>query len=188
MESIKYYYSPCNVKAFASFDEKVYLECDGVLRAAYLKRIEYIFKKYDANEMQNIDSVMVFNVAGLGEYSLQAPISVCSKVSDIGIHQSVDSFIRKENNLKWGWLNLEHALPIIFQDVADVEILNKYSSYFEVFRWKWNGIKPEKVYLEFSKVTLTKDKWTTDAIIPANTYASEIECQKANQVSVIEFE
>lgn len=189
MEPIKYYYEPYNIRVFTKFGEKVYLECGNVLRAAYLKRVEFVFKKYNPNEPQTIDVNMFFNAAGLGEYLLSSLRNVHGDPRDSGIHKSFESFRNKSDELNWNWTRLNETLPIIFNGIANVRIVNNLnSSDFVVYRWKWNGIKPIKIYLEFSKATLTENGWVTDAVIPENTYATENECWQSNQISVIEFE
>ena len=190
MEEIKYHYDSCGVHAFTNFSDKVYIDCGNVLRAAYLLRVEWHFinKNIETKVTERSYVKMFFNAAGLGEYEVDSTHSLSSSPETVGINKSAKAFKDKSKELKWDYLRMSELLGVIFDGVAGVSIDNRYSSSFNVFRWGWNGVKAEKVYLEFSKATLTKDGWTTDAVIPNNTYATRKECESANQISVIEFE
>lgn len=182
----EYRYTNCASYAFTDFDSKVYVECDDVLRAAYLKRVEWKFTSRNEVPSGSYSNVtLVFNTAGRGMYSIASDKTICGEPERIGIHRSVEEYKAKGKSLKYDYLKMQELLPVIFKGIACVSF---YSDAFVVFRWKWNGIKPEPVYLNFTKATLTKEGWTTDAIIPEYTYATKAECEEDNQVSVIEFE
>ncbi len=188
MEEIKYYDDYCSVRAFTSFCEKVYIDCGNVMRAAYLMRVEYLLAKNNNEEKPK--AKMYFNAAGLGEYAVNNTRCVCSSPESVGIHSKVNAFKSGEKVLKWKHFYVRDLLSSAFDGVVEVcDVKCRYSpNYHCVYRWKWNGIKPEKVYLDFSKIILTEDGWTTDAVIPENTFPTADECKDANKVSVIEFD
>lgn len=184
---INYRYTECASSAFIDFISKVYVECDDVLRAAYLQRVEWRFIRTDEVLSSSYKSniTMVFNTAGRGLYSIPEDKSMCGYPEKIGIHKSVEEYKAKEKSLKYSSLKMKELLPVIFKGIGGVSI---FSESFNVYRWKWNGIKAEKVYIAFTTAVLTKEGWITDAVIPDGTYATKAECEEDNQVSVIEFE
>lgn len=174
----------------SAFGKKLYINYGSVLRAARLKKVLFYF---------NSDEYLcTYEVAGLGlveEKLTDNGTRISCK--NVDVYESIDAF--KEglrfgrcknggmcNNFPGLKLYAEEILTKAFASVANVWYDEKSYCYI-VERYRWNGIKAEAVDIH-GNVWMDEEGFHTDAKIPAGTFLTKEECEKANQISVIEFE
>ena len=176
---------------YSAFGRKFYINYGSILRAARLKKVDFF--------LGSMEFQCTYEVAGLGiveEELVNTGTSIyCKK---LGVYESLDAFkegrffgdmkdrVYNGTNFPGIRLTTEEILTKAFDSIANVRFDDKKDYYYvEVYRW--NGVKAEAVNIT-GNVWMDEEGFHTDAKIPTGTYATKEECEKANQISVIEFE
>lgn len=177
---------------YSKFGMKLYINYGSVLRAARLKKVDFY--------LGSDEYICTYEVAGLGVVSEELDTSGTHYYAKrIKVFESVESF-KEGKSLsmdKYGRsytesvfrgiiINTVDILTEAFKDIAEVKFIEKDYCY-ELVRYKWNGVSAEEVSIS-GNVWMDADGCHTDAKIPDGTFFSKEECEKANQISVIEFE
>lgn len=171
----------------SAFGRKFYINYGSILRAARLKKVDFF--------LGSMEFQCTYEVAGLGivEDELINTGLGC-RCKEISVYESVDAFKEgkvfardcKGEDFPGIRLTTEEILTKAFGSIANVRFEDK-RDYYHVEVFRWNGIKAEAVDIK-GNVWLNEEGFHTDAKIPAGTFLSKEECEKANQISVIEFE
>ncbi len=171
----------------SAFGRKFYINYGSILRAARLKKVDFF--------LGSMEFQCTYEVAGLGIVEEElVSIGLGYRCREISVYESVDAFKEgkrfahgcKVDDFSGIRLTTEEILTKAFDSIANVRFDNNKDYYYvEVFRW--NGVKAEAVDIK-GNVWLDEEGFHTDAKIPAGTFFSKEECEKANQISVIEFE
>lgn len=165
-------------RVYAKFDKKYYIHFDGVLRAAKLEKINFL-----TGTGKGWRYFRTFRVAGLG--MIEEPVEDDGSVYHFTLYNSVADYTMKcesEDCTRYEYLDI---LANTFDGIATLKC--DYSGYHSVVRWRWDGTEALPVPLS-GNIFLDATHWYTDVGIPEGTYATKEECERDNQISVIEFD
>lgn len=197
LKQVSWYHYKISVPA-VGWDKPAYIVWEGALRAFKFVKVEAEIRNmmkwndYDAKPVYHL------NIAGIGIVQIKGGAS-CSFCKDFWLspedYPSRDGIIKACKEVD-DFTIMERLTECFGMDYGQVAHYYKDSIYqatvLKIERYRWDGTKPVVVHLEVpTKMFYTQQRgWHFEqpCKLPEGTFASREECERANEVRVVDFD